>query len=148
MRAPIRLSASLAAVITVVALGTPGSAAAGPSVPRELRAAAAPRHELDAGRRIVLPGGAVIERFHQRVGGKPVLGAEAITSKEADGSPRLVADTTSPTIAAPGSARISRRQAIAIAKSGLDVRGLRGPASARLAIQPGDGGALVWQVRV
>jgi hypothetical protein len=136
------------AVIAVTTLSAAGSAVAAPSVPLELRAAAAPRHELTAGRRIVLPGGAVIERFQQRVGGRTVLGAEAITNQGPDGAPRLVADTTKPTIAPPGSARISRLRAVAIAKSSVDVRGLRGPTSARLAIQPGDGGTLVWQVRV
>lgn len=132
-----------AALFTVVS-----SAGAASGLPRQLGAAAAPRHQLTPAKRIVLPGGAVIERFQQRVGGKPVLGAQAITDRAPAAPPRLVADTTRPVIDAPGSARLSRERATEIARSRVGARGLRDAISARLAIEPGEGGRLVWQVHV
>jgi hypothetical protein len=143
-----RTCAWLAAVAAATAFSIVSSANAAPDVPRQLRAAAAPRHQLTPAQRIVLPGGAVVERFRQRVGGRPVLGAEAITDRAPDAPRRIVADTTWPAIDAPGSAQLSRERAMDIARSSVGARGLRGPMTADLAIQPGDGGRLVWQVRV
>lgn len=148
MHARVRRGAWLAALIAGIGFGTAGSSAATPGMHHALRAATAPRAELTAAKRIVLPGGAVIERFQQRVGRTPVLGAEAITNQAPGGSPRILTDTTRPTIQVPGSARISRGRAIAVAKSSVGVQGLRAPASATLGIQPGDGGTLVWRVQV
>jgi hypothetical protein len=148
MSAVVRHGAWLAVVVASVALTAAGPAAAAASVPLELRAAAAPRQELTPAGRIVLPGGAVIKRFDQRVRGTPVLGAQAITSQASGGSPRLVADTTKRAIGAPQAARVARTRAVAIARTSVGASGLRGPIAAKLAIQPGDGGRLVWRIEV
>ena len=137
-----------AAAVAGLAFNAAGSAAAAPDVPRALRAAAAPRHELSPARRITLPGGAVVQRFQQRVGGRPVLGAEAVTDRPVGAPVRLVADTTRTAVEAPGSARVSGRDAIATARSSVGADGLRGQISAQLVIQPGGGGRLVWQVLI
>jgi hypothetical protein len=143
-----RWSGSLAAAVSAVALIAAGSAWGAPQTPRSLRAATAPRSELRATDRIVLPGGAVIARFQQRVGGRPVLGAEAVSDRAPGAQARLVADTTRAGVAAPASPRLLRERAVALARSGVHARALRGPASATLAIKPGHGGLLVWRVLV
>lgn len=148
MPAPVCRTSWLAVLIVGIACGTASSAAAAPGVQRALRAATAPRQELSAARRVALPGGAVIERFRQRVGGRPVLGAEAITNQAPGGSPQILTDTTRPAIQVPESARISRGRAVSVAKSSVGVRNLRAPTSATLGIEPGGGGTLVWRVRV
>ena len=137
-----------AAALTGLTLAAPGPAMGAPGTPRAIRAAIAPRHELTATRRVTLPGGTVIQRFQQRVGGRPVLGGEAVLDRSPAAPPRLVADTTRPGIEQPTAARVPRMEAIETAKRTAGVRALRGALSARLAIQPGDGGRLVWQVLV
>ena len=150
MAAPIvrgwRLLASVA--VAGLVLSADGSWAAAPDGPRVLRAVAAPTHELNPSRRVVLPGGAVVQHYQQRVGGRPVLGAEVVTDRPSGAPARLVADTTRSRIEAPESAEMSRERAVGVAESSVDLRALRDPTSARLAIQPGDGGRLVWQVLV
>jgi hypothetical protein len=143
-----RSGALIASLVGVAALNAGSSAVAAPKVAGQLRAAAAPRHELRPTTRIVLPGGAVVERFQQRVGGLPVLGAQAVTDRAPGASRSLVADETRPVIEPARKPRVSRQQAVGIARSNLGVRGLRGPISAKLAIQPGHGGTLVWQVQL
>lgn len=148
MPVAVRRVAWLAVLIAALACGAAGSAAANPGMQRALRSAAAPRHELGMAKHIVLPGGAVIGRFRQRVGGRPVLGAEAIVSRAPTGSPRILADTTKPAIQVPEPPEVQRSSAVSIAKSNVRVRSLRAPVSATLAIEPGGGGTLVWRVRV
>jgi hypothetical protein len=143
-----RPGGSLVAAVCTLALIAPGSASAASETPRALRAAVAPRHELSPTQRITLPGGAVVRRFQQRVGGRPVLGAQAISDRAPGEPARLVADTTRPGIDAPGSASVGRERAIALARSSVRARGLRAPVGATLAIKPGDGGLLVWRVLV
>jgi hypothetical protein len=144
----LRTSGSLAAAVSALALIAAASASAAPETPRALRAAVAPRHELRATQRTTLPGGAVIRRFQQRVGGRPVLGAEAVSDRAPGALPRLVADTTRPGIEAPAPARVSRERAVALARSSVRSRALRAHVSATLAIKPGHGGRLVWRVLV
>jgi hypothetical protein len=139
-----------AVLLTAVGLGvacSQASASGLPRVERSLGAAAAPTSELRAVDRVALPGGATIHRFEQRVGGHPVLGAEAVIDN-GPGAPRLVADSTRGAIEEPPSARLARDEATAIAKRSAGVSALRGAVSAGLAIQPGDGGQLVWRVLV
>jgi len=143
-----RASGSLATALSALALIAVASASAAPETPRALRAAVAPRHELRATQRITLPGGAVIRRFQQRVGGTPVLGAEAISDRAPGAYPHLVADTTRPAITAPAPARVSREHAVVLARSSVRSRALRARVSATLAIKPGHGGRLVWRVLV
>jgi hypothetical protein len=134
-----------AAIVAMLVVAGP-AAGAGPSISRELRPAAAPRVQLSRAQRVVLPGGAVIHRFRQQVGGRAVLGAEAIVDDGPGAGPRLVADSTKPAIEAPGRAGIEREQAIRAASNNIGVAGLRGRVSASLVIQPGEGGTLVWRV--
>ncbi len=136
-------AALVAACVALVAGNSPALASAPPG---ELAAAAAPRQELSPTQRITLPGGAVVKRYRQRVGGLPVLAAEAVLTKQPDAPARLVADTTRPMIERPGAARISRTRAVAVAEVHVGVEALRAPISARLAIQPRGGGRLIWRV--
>jgi Fungalysin metallopeptidase (M36)/Fungalysin/Thermolysin Propeptide Motif len=135
-----------AAVVGALALSVPASAAVPSRVSRELRPAVAPTGQLDRADQVTLPGGAVVHRFQQRVGGRPVLGAEAVVNDAPGVSPRLIADSTRPLIDAPGSARIDRTRAIRIASADVGVRGLRAAITAGLVIRPGEGGTLVWRV--
>src|SRR5919197_4948125 len=106
---PPRMGRAPAAAAIAVTLAFAGASpvAGASAAPRELRAASAPRHELSATQRVTLPGGSVIVRFRQRVAGMPVLGAEAVIDRGRGAAPRLVADTTRPTIERPPAARIS-----------------------------------------
>jgi hypothetical protein len=137
--------AALAAAVMAVALAAATTATAESPA---LRAAAAPAHELDGTSTVTLPGGAVVQRFRQRVGGTPVLGAEAVTNRPPGSDAELLADTTHPRIAPPGPARVARERAIAAAQASVGADALRDPVSARLAIRPGAGGSLVWRVLV
>jgi Zn-dependent metalloprotease len=143
-----RLAVGVALLATLAAAATPAAAAVPSSVARELRPAAAPAAELSRTGQVVLPGGAVVHRFQQRVGGTVVLGAEAVVDDAPGAPPRLVADSTSPAIEAPGPSRIGRDRAIELASAAARVQRLRGDIAAGLGIQPGGGGTLVWRVVV
>ena len=132
--------------LVVMLVVTARAAGADPSVSRQLRPAAAPRVQLSRDQRVVLPGGAVVHRFQQRVGGRAVLGAEAIVDDGPGAAPRLVADSTKPAIEPPGQAGIGQAQAIQAASNSVGVARLRGRVSTGLVIQPGEGGTLVWRV--
>jgi hypothetical protein len=60
--------------------------------------------------------------------------------------PDVVADSSKPSIEGPPSPRVGRAPAIEAALRSAGVRHLRGHWSAGLAIEPGDGGTLVWRV--
>jgi hypothetical protein len=139
------LGATLALALAVAA---PAAAAPPPRVSSELRAAAAPSSELGAASQTTLPGGAVVYRFHQSVGRRNVIGAEAIVNHAPGAPPTLVADSTKPAIQTPAPARISRDRAVDIASARVGATGLRGKVSAGLAIEPGAGGTLVWRVLI
>lgn len=135
-----------AALAAMLALASTASAAASSPVSRELRPAAAPRGQLSRMQHVSLPGGTVVHRFRQRVGGRAVLGAQAIVDDPPGGPARLIADSTAPAIEAPAPARVERAQAIQVASDSVGVTRLRGDIAAKLAIQPGAGGTLVWRV--
>jgi hypothetical protein len=135
-----------AALVTTLIAAAPAAAAVPSRFSLELRPAAAPGGQLSRTQRVVLPGGAVVHRFQQHVGGRAVLGAEAILNDGRGAAPRLVADSTKPAIEPPGPARVERTQAIQVASDSVGVARLRGRVSAHLAIQPGHGGTLVWRV--
>ena len=144
--APVAASVALAASL---ALAAPAASATLPSgVSTELRAAAAPGGELRGASPIALPGGAAVYRFQQRVGGQPVIGAQAIVNDAPGAAPRLVADSTKRAIEAPGPPRVTQEKAIGIASRRVGVIRLRGKVSAGLAIQPGEGGTLVWRILI
>ncbi len=134
--------------LVVLALGVAPAAAAPPSVSHELGAAAAPRAELGSVSHTTLPGGAVVHRFQQRVGGLQVLGSQAVVNEAPGAAPRLVADSTKPSITAPAPATVSRERAIDIASARVGVTRLRAAISADLAIEPGEGGTVVWHVLI
>jgi len=141
-------SAAGFAALLILALAASPSAAAPPGVSQELRAAAAPATQLDSASRTQLPGGATVYRYQQRVDGLRVLGSEAVVNHAEGASPRLVADSTKSSISPPVPASVSRERAIDIASARVGASTLRAPVSAELAIEPGEGGTLVWHVLV
>ena len=144
--------ASCAALLAGTAglLAVAGTAAAAPSkVESQLRPAKAPKRELSQIDRIVLPGGTRLYRFEQEVGGVDVLDTGAVVSDPPGRPPpQLAADQTRQVIAAPGTPQVPRAQAIRTASRAVGLRRLHGTRSARLAIEPGEGGTLVWQVKI
>jgi Fungalysin metallopeptidase (M36) len=147
VRTWIGWGAPVAVPLIVAALAAP-AAAAPPRVSRELRAAAAPGPELGAASRTALPGDGIVYRFQQRVGGLRVLGSQAVVYRAAGAPPRLVADSTEPSIAPPASPTVGRERAIDAASARVGVTRLRAPVSADLAIEPGAGGTVVWRVLI
>lgn len=139
-------SGALVSAFLLVVMGAAPAAGAPPRVSRELRAAAAPGAELGSASQTTLPGGATVYRYQQRVDGLRVLGSQAIVNHAPGGAPRLVADSTKPSIAPPAPATVSRGRAIDIASAQVGPIRLRAPTSAELAIEPGAGGTLVWHV--
>jgi hypothetical protein len=138
----VALAAGLLAVLAAPASasGAPARAAA------KLKAASAPASQLTSVAAIRLPGGATAYRFQQRVSGVNVLNGQVVVSDQRGMPPDLVADSTKPSIQGPPSPRVGKAQAAEVALRGAGVRRLRGHWSASLAIQPGDGGTLVWRV--
>src|SRR5690242_18890186 len=102
------------------ALAAP-AAAAPPRVSRELRVAAAPGPQLDAASQTALPGDDVTYRFQHRVGGLRVLGSQAVVYRTDGAPPRLVADSTEPSIAPPASPTVGRERAIDVASAKVGV---------------------------
>jgi Fungalysin metallopeptidase (M36)/Fungalysin/Thermolysin Propeptide Motif len=138
--------AALAAGL-LAALGAPASAsAAPPRAAAKLEAASAPASELKPVAVIPLPGGATVYRFQQRVSGVKVLNGQVVVSDPRGAPPDLVADSSKPSIEGPPAPRVGRAPAIEAALRSTGVRRLRGHWSAALAIEPGDGGTLVWRI--
>jgi len=146
-RAWVCLGAPVAAVLIAAVAAAP-AVAAPPRVSRELRAAAAPAHQLGSTSQTQLPGGATVYRYQQHVDGLRVLGSQAVVNHAQGAPPKLVADSTRPSISAPAPASISRERAIDIASAQVGATRLRAPVSADLAIEPGAGGTLVWHVLI
>ena len=131
-----------------LALAPAPATAAPPRVSQELRAAVAPATELASASQTKLPGGATVYRYQQRVDSLRVLGSEAVVNHAEGAPPKLVADSTKPSISPPAPASVSRERAIDIASARVGVSRLREQVSADLAIEPGEGGTLVWHVLV
>jgi Fungalysin metallopeptidase (M36)/Fungalysin/Thermolysin Propeptide Motif len=138
------LAAGLLAALAIPPLASGASR----SVAATLRTASAPPRELRQVAAIPLPGGATVYRYQQRVDGVRVLNGQAVVSDPADGPPALVADASRRGIEPPPSPRVGKGRAIGIASRGVGVTRLRGRTSAALAIDPDDGGGLVWRVLV
>ena len=85
-------------------------------------------------------------RVRQRLGGIPVLGADATLTLGADGD-RLLLDHTWAAVAQPAPARISRAEAIRRARGYVHLRALRAPVSASKVILP-QRRRLAWRVLV
>jgi Zn-dependent metalloprotease len=129
------------------ALAAPAAVSAAPrGAAAQLKAASAPASELSQVASIPLPGGATVYRFQQRISGVKVLNGQVVVDDPAGAPPDLVADSSKPGIDAPPAARVEKPRAVQIASQGTDVRRVRAPRSASLAIAPGDGGRLVWRV--
>jgi Fungalysin metallopeptidase (M36) len=133
----------------VAALAAPASATATPArATAKLKAAGAPAGELKPVARIPLPGGAIVYRFQQRVSGVKVLNGQVAVIDPRGAPPDLAADSSKPGIESPPAPRLGKAAAMQAASRSLGVERLRGHGSARLAIEPGDGGRLVWRVVV
>jgi Fungalysin metallopeptidase (M36) len=144
--APTVRRAALAAGL-LAALAAPAHAsAAPPRAAAKLESASAPASQLKPVAAIPLPGGATAYRFQQRVSGVKVLDGQVVISDPRDAPPDLVADSSKPSIDGPPSPRVGKAPAIEAALRSTGVRRLRGRLSAALAIEPGDGGTLVWRV--
>lgn len=130
-------------VVGLLATAAPASADTAPAVSAALKAADAPRSELASSAVETLPGGAVVSRFSQEVGGVPVVNAGAVVLDPVDGSPRLLFDKTREDVAAPGEARVSKATAVASAQRAIGIRKAAGAPTSRLVIS---GGKLAWEV--
>jgi hypothetical protein len=141
-----RLAAALAFVALAAGSGTAGSASGMPAA-EPLDRIAAPRAELVAPRVDPIPGGGVVERYRQRLGGLPVLGAEAVVADPASAPPLLVSDHTVARLAKPPPARLGERAAIDRARAASGAAALRSRPRASLAIDP-ESGRAVWEVLI
>lgn len=134
--APVRALAAIGVVAASAALLSASAygQAFSPRVASGLAAARAPLGQLQqtAERRSF---GTAFVHVRQRVGGVPVLGADATLSLGADGE-RLLLDHTWAGVAQPAPARVSRAAAIRRARSFVHVRALRAPVSAAKVILP------------
>ena len=91
----------------------------------------APLSELGRPTVVTVPGGGLVQRYDQRVGGLPVLGAETVVAAPSGGAPMVVADSTAPAISRHDAGEaISRERAIDAAERGDRAERLRGPAKA------------------
>jgi hypothetical protein len=135
------------ALVAALAASSPASAAPARTT-ATLKPARAPAGELKQVAAIPLPGGATAYRFQQRVSGMEVLGGQVVVSDPRGAPPDLVADSSSPGIERPPSPRVGKAGAVEVALRRVPVRRLRAPWSAGLAIDPGEGGTLVWRVLI
>jgi hypothetical protein len=138
---------ALAAWAVPLALA-PAAGAQAPAVDVALRPADAPRSQLETASTHTLPGGAVVSRVAQAVGGVPVQGAGAVIVDPVDEPPELLFDESRAGLRAPGEPELSRAEAIAAAGEAIGLRARRGAPSARLVIVPGGSGTLAWEVLV
>jgi len=106
-----------------------------------LKGADVPSGQLTTTATSELPGGSVVYRLGQEVGGVPVVGAGAVVVDDAGAAPQLLFDKTDTGIAAPGDAAISRATAVSAAAP-ADAKHV----SARQVIVPGGDGTLAWEV--
>ncbi len=134
------------AVVSATMLIAAAPSAAADSVAHVAARAQAPLTELGQPSLVTVPGGGVVQRYEQRVGGLPVLGAEAVVVAPSGSAPMLVADSTAADVAPQDAAgAISRERAVAAARSATGARRLRAPAGAQLGVDPATG-TLAWQV--
>jgi hypothetical protein len=109
-----------------------------------LKAARAPLTELEQmSQRSSL--GTTFVQVRQRVGGIPVLGADATLALGADGE-RLLLDHTRRATVLPGPARLARTAAVRRARAAAGTTSLRASIRAGLALLPGRPDRLVWRV--
>jgi Zn-dependent metalloprotease len=122
------------------------SAASADPLARTVARADAPRSELSLMRSTDVPGGGLIQRYSQRVGGLPVLDAEVVAVAVPGNGSELISDSTIEGVKAPDtSGAISEAAAIDGASAVIGLERLRSKASAKLGIDRATG-ALVWRV--
>lgn len=143
----VGIVAAIAAVGAGLALA-PSAPARAPAVDAALKRADAPAKQLRTTATKTLPGGTVVSRFQQEVGGVPVVGAGSVVIDPVTGSPELLFDNSRSGLDAPGSASVSRGSAIAAASAGVAGERVEGRPGARQVIVGGDGGTLAWEVSV
>ena len=143
----LRQAAGGAIAIASIPLAVAQSAAAAPAPLPEVAARAdAPVSELARPTVVTVPGGSLVQRFQQRVGGLPVLGAEAVVAAPSEAPAVLVSDSTAPDVQPRDPApAISRASAVRAALAGTPAKRLRAPAKAKLGIDPA-GDRLAWRV--
>ena len=128
-----------------VLVAVPNAGARAPAVSAALKGADAPSAQLRTSATKTLPGGTVVNRFEQEVGGVPVVGAGAVVVDSPSGSPELLFDNSHANVDAPGSASVSRSQAVTAALGTIAGR-ITGEPTSRQVIVPRDGGTLAWEV--
>ena len=142
----IRHAAGAATAIAAVTLLATAQSAAADPLARVAARADAPLAELAQAEPVSVPGGGVVQRYQQRVGGLPVLGAETVVAAPSGGEPILVADSTAADVAPQDPAEaISRHSAVAAARAATGAKRLRAPSTAQLGVDPATG-RLAWQV--
>ena len=138
--------AAIVVTITAAALvAVPNAGARAPAVSAALKGADAPSAQLRTNATKTLPGGTVVNRFGQEVGGVPVVGAGAVVVDSPSAAPELLFDNSRGSIDAPATASVTRSQAVATALASIG-GALTGEPTAHQVIVPGDGGALAWEV--
>src|ERR1041384_8020959 len=122
-----RSFAGVTVAIVAILLAGAQSVAADPLVSVAARADA-PLSELGQPSVVTVPGGGLVQRYDQRVGGLPVLGAETVIAAPSGGQPEVVADSTATGITRHAEdAAISRARAIHAAEAATGTQSLRGP---------------------
>ncbi len=141
----LRITAGVASALVASLLTAAGASAADP-LARTVAGADAPRAELSMMRSTSVPGGGLIQRYSQRVGGLPVFDAEVVAVAAPSNGSDLISDSTVPGIAAPdASGAISSAAAIDRAGAEVGLERLRSEPSATLGIDRASGD-LVWRV--
>ncbi len=142
-RTSIRAAIAIAAILPIFA----ATASADP-LARTVVRADAPRAELSLMRSTPVPGGGLIHRYAQRVGGLPVFDAEVVAVAVPSGGTELISDSTVAGIDAPDDGEtISSAAAIDRAGAIVGLERLRAPGSAELGIDRASGD-LVWRVQI
>ena len=141
-----RCTAGVAVAIAAV-LASARSAPPPPARQRRRAGRRAARRARAPDGRSRCPAAGSSSAIDQRVGGLPVLDAEAVVADPSGGAADLVADSTAAghRRRRDADAAISRARAIDAAERGDRVERLRGPAAAKLGIDPATG-TLAWQV--
>jgi hypothetical protein len=133
-----------AAAITVALAVSPAAQAQSIGVDAAAKRADAPSRQLEPAARATLPGGAVVTRFEQEVGGIPVVGAGAVVLEVTGEPASLIFDTTDSRVPDPRPPALSRSAATRIALAEAGVERLGGAPSARLVLT-GGGELLAWE---
>jgi len=143
----LRLGVGVVAAFAAMATAGASASAQTPALEGALRSADAGPGQLRLSTTLTFPGGAVVSRYEQRVGGVRVAGAGAVVADPVGGPPRLLFDETIAGLSLPADPDVSRGAAIAIA---LDAIGggpkNRHEAAAGLTLLPEKGGLLAWDV--